>query len=666
MNAMKSRAGENKDLPLLGAALCAELAGNYGARRELMLLVMLLCLKLEDGGVCLNLSDEGARRDAAEFLEDRVEGASGPGCSEFLGMLGLDPDADPKAALEDAFGHGFDSIARDGFNFSAIAGSAAGGPDGDSPLVWDMGRLYFRRYFNYERAIADYIGSRPALGAEDPARARAVLDALFKEQGDQEAAAALSLLSPFTVISGGPGTGKTTTVARILMAKLALSKKEHPRVMLAAPTGKAAARLSESIASAFSRENSARFSEFDERLAGGRDLERLIPRRASTVHSLIGVRPHSDTCRNNEENKLACDILVVDEVSMVDLPLFAKLCAALPDGCDLVLLGDRDQLCSVEAGAVMADLCSGGNGEDSARAAAALLGVDEGSLAGAFPAPHVALLRKSYRFKGSSGIGNLARTVNDRSIADAGAMEEALGSCLPSEDGECSVQGGDDAEAGLIEQALGDEGYGPFFTLMAGLRDKEISEGEAREALGLMNRFRVLCSNRRGQLGTEEVNQRIIRAARARFHLPFTDWFQGRVVIVTRNNPSAGVANGDVGFCARSRDGATRVWFEGGDGEMRSVNPVFLTDSEDGFALTVHKSQGSEYDSVALCLSPRDNEVLTRELAYTGITRARSRIRIYAAPRLLASCCVRSTVRDSALSERIARAAGLREGNEKS
>lgn len=656
MNGMPRNA--DRDLPLLGAALCSELSRRHGAGRELMVLVMLLCLKLEDGGVCLNLSDERSRTDAVRVLEDRLDGAAGPGCREFLSVLGLDPDLPAREALEGAFGEGFPFLSRGGFSFPPIAGGAAGGPDGDTPLVWDLGRLYFRRYFNYEQAIADYIGSRPEQGGADGSRARAVLDALFPEDGDQKSAAALALASPFTVISGGPGTGKTTTVTRILMAKLALCKKKNPRVMLAAPTGKAAARLSESIASAFARAGDAEaFKEFERAFAGGEDLMALIPRRASTVHSLIGVRPHSDTCRNDEGNKLACDILVVDEVSMVDLPLFAKLCAALPDSCDLVLLGDRDQLCSVEAGAVLADLCSGGGSAAGAKAAASLLGVDEKSIAGAFPAPHVALLRKSYRFGESSGIGTLARTVNDRGITQEGQMLKALGSCLPSQDGECSIISGGGAEESLIEQALGDEGYGEFFELVRKLKDREITSSDAAEvaeALELMNKFRVLCSNRRGALGTEDVNSRIVRAARLKFGLPYSDWFPGRIVMVTRNNPSAGVANGDVGFCARGRDGAARVWFQDGDG-ARSVNPVFLADSEDGFALTVHKSQGSEYDNVALCLSPRDNEVLTRELAYTGITRARRKITIYADPRLLASCCVRSTLRDSALRERLGR-----------
>jgi exodeoxyribonuclease V alpha subunit len=660
------------DLPLLGAALCSELSRHCGAGGELMICVMMLCLKLEDGGVCLNLSDEEARRDAADMLLSRLDGASGPGCSEFLKVLGIEPGAseDPLEAVEDKFGKGLPFLTGSGFDAAAIAGAAAGVPDGDSPLVWDLGRLYFRRYFDYERSIAEYVGSRPecALEGDRRARARAILDALFPESGidwtdgsgDQKCAAALSLLSPFTVISGGPGTGKTTTVSKILMAKIALSGKENPRVLLAAPTGKAAARLSESISGAFGGGQREKFERFERDFAGGRDLMRLIPQRASTVHSLIGVRPHSDTCRNNAGNKLACDILVVDEVSMVDMPLFAKLCAALPDSCDLVLLGDRCQLCSVEAGAVLADLCSGGSGEAGAKEVANLLGAGVRDVEGAFPAPHVALLRKSYRFKGDSGIGSLAQTVNDRAIADPKSMKQALSKCLPSGDGECAIAGGADEQKALVEEALGDDGYGEFFTLVSGWKDRQISNDEAKQALESMDKFRVLCSNRRGPMGTEEVNRRIVRAARKRFRLPAGDWFPGRIVIVTRNNPSAGVSNGDVGFCARGRGGGIRVWFPGGADGVRSVNPVFLTDSEDGFALTVHKSQGSEYDNIALCLSASsdgENLVLTRELAYTGITRARRKITVYSGLDLLASCCVKSTRRDSALQERIRAAA---------
>ena len=508
---------------------------------------------------------------------------------------------------------------------------------------------------------------RPTAG-EIPVRAKEILDALFGKSSKpdyQKCAAALSLLSPFTVISGGPGTGKTTTVTKILLAKLALMDPSVPaRVMLAAPTGKAAARLSESIVNTLRSGGQIKqeFLDFENKYAGGRDLIDLIPQRAVTVHSLIGVRPHSESCRNNKDNPLACDLLVVDEVSMVDMPLFAKLCAALPPKCSVVLLGDRDQLCSVEAGAVLADLSAGsGAPKELLRQLETIAGIQVGLLdSKAVPAPHVALLRESHRFRADSGIGKLAATINNRAITKASQMGDELTECFEHSREECGLADEEDKKAmqKLLDLALSgkseDElsGYGAFFSYLEE-RNFFVDARSAKEALERMDKFRVLCSNRRGAYGTDDINRRIIKALREKYKLPYTEWFPGRIVIVTRNNHSVGLANGDVGFCAKNISNEIRIWFPGGEDGARSVNPVFLSDSDDGFALTVHKSQGSEYENVALCLSPKDNPVLTRELVYTGVTRAKKNITVFANKELLSGSCVRSTIRDSALAERI-------------
>lgn len=670
----------DQGLPLIGAALCTEIAKQGTSDPALLLCVMLLCLKLQDGGVCLNLSTKEVRDDAVRLLLGQLpedDQPCGRGTALFYQCLGGHFDRNIKASdfkasalmslLDKLFGKELCNFVR-GDSLSQIGATpVTGGPDDRTPLVWDLGRLYFRRYFNYEQAITRYVRSRPAAG-QIPVQAKDILDALFGRNSKpdyQKCAAALSLLSPFTVISGGPGTGKTTTVTKILLAKLALMDPAVPaRVMLAAPTGKAAARLSESIVNTLKSDGYTKqeFFDFENKFAQGRDLISLIPQRAVTVHSLIGVRPHSESCRNNRDNPLACDLLVVDEVSMVDMPLFAKLCAALPSRCSVVLLGDRDQLCSVEAGAVLADLSAGsGAPKELLRQLENIAGINDGVLdSKAVPAPHVALLRESHRFRSDSGIGRLAATINNRDITDASLMDKELSECFRQGGHECRFvdEKEENAIQNLLQIALSgkdkDElsGYGSFFSYLNELHFV-VDAKSAKEALERMDKFRVLCSNRRGAYGTDDINRRIIKALRKTYGLPYNEWFPGRIVIVTRNNQSVGLANGDVGFCAKNASHEIRVWFPGGEDGARSVNPVFLSDSDDGFALTVHKSQGSEYENIALCLCPKDNPVLTRELVYTGVTRAKKHITVYADQEILNESCVRSTIRDSALAERI-------------
>lgn len=660
-------------LPVIAAPLCAELRDSYkGVTVELLLLVTLLCVRMEDGDVCLRLEDEGALKQGLfEPLRQRLLPEEG----------GADEAFELRECLEERFGRDLEKFTlrslEKALSSSAVSRVEHEGDDAApaTPLVYALGRLYFRRYYGYESVIARFVRGRARQGGliasdADLAFARECVNALFgvtDTENRQRWAAALALLSGFTVISGGPGTGKTTTVSRILLILLScmIRRDPHkiPRVLLCAPTGKAAGRLGQSLESQLQREELRAFGRGDPDSLDcpeGPDLISLIPTRAETVHRLLGVRPHSPLCRHNANSPLNCDILVVDEVSMVDLPLMAKLCAAVGPQTVLVLLGDKDQLCSVEAGSVMADLCQSlkASEETSAKVAAiASCDPQKTSVPGSM-SDHVMLLTRSYRFDARSGIGTLARLVNGVRAGDDSrklgeALEEIFQNFKDVEAHPFDERGKAAAMRSLCEFAVSDEGgYRPFLEFLE-KSSWEMDPASAARAFALLDRFRILCSNRGGLFGTQRLNALLQQRARLACGSAREEWFPGRVVMVTRNNPAAAVHNGDVGFCALDAQRRLRVWFPDEAQGARAVNPVYLTDFEDGYAMTVHKSQGSEYERVALCLSERDNAVLTRELVYTGITRAKGSLMVYASEEVMIASCLRSVQRESGLAERL-------------
>ncbi len=564
---------------------------------------------------------------------------------------------------------------------------------GASPLVLTSDLLQLRRHWRDESRVAAQVRARtafdggtalPAPGGVDLARARDLLGRMFGavDAGDgestdwQQVACALALRGRLTLVTGGPGTGKTYTAARLLVLLRALHPGPHPlRVALAAPTGKAAARLRQSISKAL--------QALRERLGATLPLDawaqELGPAR--TLHSLLGTLPGTRRFRHDATHPLEVDVLFVDEASMVHLEMMARLLEALAPGARLVLLGDKDQLASVEAGAVMGDLCHGAGaggvlGGYRPETAAWVEQVTGQVLPAAVLGPGPALaqqtvmLRKSHRFEGP--IGRLALAVN------AGDAPGALALLRERTQGEVALVEARDAAAALplavqgragasgesgdsgASSALGAAGgYRGYLECLA-TRPAEAAafEGWARDVLRRFERFRVLCVVREGAWGVAGLNAAIERALAEAALLPRRrgEWYEGRPVMVTRNSPELGIFNGDVGVVLRSSagDGALRGYFLDGD-ELRSVSVGRLADVETAFAMTVHKSQGSEFEHVLLVLPDEDVPVLTRELLYTGITRAsRAFTLLCAQPGSLAVAVGRLTRRVSGLRNRLA------------
>jgi len=568
-----------------------------------------------------------------------------------------EPDADTPADDPDADGRTGPPAWIDGGLDGCLAALAAAGFAGDGggpqPLVLHGHRLYLARYWRAGRRIREDLGRRLALEppeAREPARIRAWLDAVFAgpaaESPDwQKIACATALLHGFSIVTGGPGTGKTTTVVRLLavLQGLALARglERGLRIRLAAPTGKAAARLNESIAGALER--LAASADASLRAALGR-----VPAEVLTLHRLLGSRPDTRRLKFHAGNPLDLDVLVVDEASMMDIEMMDAVLAALPAHARLVLLGDKDQLASVEAGAVLGELCARAEGGHYTPAQCRRLLECCGETvpdawrdpAGAVLDQAVVMLRHSHRFQADSGIGRFAAAVNR---GDAPAVAELL---RHPPDGLSLVRAGPPAEGAriasgddwLYDSGILDEEAGcpALFRALRAAPDPRAPQADwdrwARAVLARQARFQVLCALRDGPWGARGLNRRIESRLRAEGWVPAVEdvWYPGRPVLVLRNHAALGLANGDIGVALSvpdpERDGESmiRVAFAGATRDaVRWVSPARLPEVETVYALTVHKSQGSEFDRVALVLPDRKSPLLTRELLYTGATRAR-------------------------------------------
>lgn len=540
------------------------------------------------------------------------------------------------------------------------------------PLVLDdEGRLYLHRYWEHEQHFAALLRDRMAPlenGARDAAVVHEGLSRLFRVPpdaplDDQQVAVLVALVQRFAVISGGPGTGKTSTVARLLtlLVESALAAgHKPPRMLLLAPTGKAAGRLVESIRQAKTR------------LQTSAEVLALVPEEASTIHRALGVRQRTGRYWHDASRPLVADLVLVDEASMVDLALMRHLVEAVPRGARLILLGDRHQLASVEAGSVLGELCAAADAaavEASAegkpggvgRAASATFGpalcdaVQELSgrtlprAAGpvALLRDHVVELTKSYRFDDRSAIGRLAAAVRDGDVEGVFAVLEQGGDVSWSAESPGPELSDDLAERVVL-------GFRPLF------------EAEnAAAALLELSRFRVLCAHRRGWAGVEHLNEKVrAHLARAGLITERGEFYRGRPVLVTRNDYSVGLFNGDVGLAWDEEPGRVTVHFETAHVEhaplertepgrssrtTRNISPARLPAHESAFVLSIHKSQGSEHDDVVVVLPDADSRLLSRELLYTAITRAKQHVRIYGTRQAI----------ELAVQRRVARASGL-------
>ncbi|MFP4315636.1 MAG: exodeoxyribonuclease V subunit alpha [Desulfovibrionales bacterium] len=515
------------------------------------------------------------------------------------------------------------------------ASSVVGAPDTFHPLLLDGdSRLYLYRYHRYERLLSERLLQRSSrrFADIDFAALKTHIHALFPDAGEgtdwQRVAAFAAATGRLCVVSGGPGTGKTTTVARVL-ALLLLQNPGRNRIGLAAPTGKAAARLQESI-------QQARQS-----LAVNESVKNEIPEKASTLHRLLGSIPLTAEYRHHDANPLPLDILVVDEASMVDLPLMTKLLMALPDETTLILLGDKDQLASVEGGAVLGDICSIAGAETFSKPfAESFLATTGDSVPTGTLTPlsdSIVMLTRSFRFSGQSGIGMLSKAVQH---GDSGKALQLL-------------QSDDYPELQWIECRHARELGGIIRTLALPAYTGLFTASGAIQALDAFATFRILTPLRKGPYGVSALNSLVEQGLFLEGTLPPVQrgQYQGRPVMILTNDYGQKLYNGDVGIIWKEEVGF-KACFPAEHG-VRSLSPALLPEHETAYALTVHKSQGSEFDQVLLILPDQDFPVLTRELVYTAITRAKSRLTLVGTTEVLQAAVSKRTLRSSGLADRL-------------
>lgn len=525
-----------------------------------------------------------------------------------------------------------------------------GAPGEFKPLILDgAGRLYLYRYWEYQDKLARELRARidASKAFPDSSSLKSSLEKFFEKNSEtvdwQKVAAFRAASSNFCAVSGGPGTGKTTTVAKILAVLIEQSAPEKPAIALAAPTGKAAARLKEAL------RGSAFFADCPD------EIRKAFPEDASTIHRLLGNIPGSPYFKYNEENKLPLDVLIIDEASMVDLALMSKLVQALPRQARLILLGDMDQLASVEAGSVLGDICETGKKmlfspafiEAVEKTCGGAIGVEDRAGNGERAKDCVIQLRKSYRF--GDGIAAFSQAIRDR---DQELAVSVLGANKYSDLVWRTVSGRPAGELGSEIIA----GYREYLEWTAALSDGDVDNPEERIGgiFGAFEKFRVLCALREGHFGVSAMNSAIEDILyRARLLPRLGEWYHGRPVMITRNDYGLRLFNGDIGIYLPDvvTGSESRVFFPGEAGKLRFFHPLRLPAHETVFAMTVHKSQGSEFDKVLFLLPDTNSPVLTRELLYTAVTRARNRVTVVGSEEIVRSGIARSTDRLSGLSE---------------
>jgi exodeoxyribonuclease V alpha subunit len=531
---------------------------------------------------------------------------------------------------------------------SSLDKFVATAPNQILPFVLYNQRLYLQRYFTYESQILEriksFVQTEKALEQErlDVLKSQSALLASFQADYDlnalpeeekvdwQMVAVLQSVLHNFSIVTGGPGTGKTTTVAKILVVLLTLNP--DCKIALCAPTGKAAMRMAESLKNTnLPLEDSIKTV-----------LKKLSP---NTIHRLLRYVPNSINFKHNKSNPLPYDVVVVDEASMLDVALFAKLLEAIGDNTRLILLGDKNQLASVEAGSLFGDLCRAQDSNlffasESVQTINSFIPEKERHLQqrhiGQSTHPlfaHVVELQKSHRFSSSSGIGKLSKAIIQN---DEVALQEFIAT------GYAGIERIDNKDHVGFEAFI--EGYADY-----------IKEKDVATALDKFNQLRVLCAVREGAQGLYSLNKAIESyLSKKNLISPNSDYYENRPIIITKNYPDLKLFNGDIGLVRKDDQGNLRAWFEDSDKNIRSVMPAYIAHAETVFAMTIHKSQGSEYPKVLVVLPETSGgQLLTRELLYTAVTRAKISLVLQCSSVQMLSTCAQGVSRTSAIVERL-------------
>jgi exodeoxyribonuclease V alpha subunit len=509
-------------------------------------------------------------------------------------------------------------------------------PENNQPLVFELNRLYLRRYWQFEQEVAEHLrrmmDAPPTISITE---GQQVLTQLFPRPTPvdeepvidwQHLAVANALGRAFSIIAGGPGTGKTYTITKLLIALQHLHQIAPLTIALVAPTGKAAQRLTESIQKAKAN-----------MLQNGIDPALLtqVPEQAATLHRLLGVRAHSPNFRHNQHHPLEVDLVLVDEVSMIDLPLMARLLRALKPEARLLLIGDADQLPSVAAGSILADLAPKphpGYTLETTERLKQLTGIElPPSEQGC---NYLTLLQHSRRFDGDGGIGQLAVQV----IAGHAAQSRQQ-----LKQGSAETHLSTETDLNHWINQLTEQFYRPLFAA------KTIDS-----AFAILAAFRILTATRSGPQGVETINQQIEAHLR---HLGLIDSastiYHGRPILVTENHYGHQLYNGDIGLIWRREDGTLQAAFSDQEGNIRWFSPSRLPKVESVYAMTIHKTQGSEYQHVAMVLPDYESPLLSRELIYTGITRASCMLSVWSSKSIWNMAVKKRVERFSGLKQRL-------------
>lgn len=574
------------------------------AEEEVLLAACLTSAAYRDGNVCIQLQDYAGRKLFTEAPEELQK--TGPHIKKWIEKL----------------------------NDSTLVGL----PGDFKPLILDdQHRLYMHKLWHNEQKLVQQILAKVEAPAPEVDKdvLQDGLNRLFSNNEEinwQQVAAVAAVFNTFTVISGGPGTGKTTTVVRLLALLLeqGRSRGELPSIALAAPTGKAAARLENSIL------------EAREQLQTDEEIKQTIPVECVTIHQLLGASRHTAHFRFNEDNPLPYDYVIIDEVSMVDQALMCKLMNAMLTKTRLLLLGDKDQLASVEAGSVLGDLCGDHNQNKFSREMQSILqdlNIHLPNSAVAKTAQplidNIILLTKSYRFEAESGIGQLAKAVN------RGQADEAW--ALVNNDAYPEISATSPRQLSRFIEDLAQPVIQQFKKVQAA--------GSPSEMLEHYRHDKILAAHRKGFRGVNFINSSIERMLKKRgFISPYEEWYEGRPVIINTNNYRLGLSNGDLGVCGIDQNSDMKVFFENNDG-LFAVSPARLPDYATAFALTVHKSQGSEFNNIYFVLPEQPSKILSRELIYTAISRARKQVRIFGPKQIFLDAVRHTAARKSGLKD---------------